>query len=387
MSSETESIPQEHMNAEDGQGGSDSQQDVTPPLTANKDDLSQSTESESSASKQMDKNKKNDGDLPTSSFRTENNMLAIEEAERNLQKQRIEEALTEVHLSWNDTTSAYIQISHRALKRYSEDLYSIVKVMRSYAYSKEDNEMAVITAVYEYISNGLSKYLNLLMYWLQNNEDSSARTIVEGLLKDYEDKLHSRLERYYEKAKIFPSDRSTASASTLKTNTSSQQTKSKKSEKTYDTLSHSSKQIVEQLRADYQEKVVDFNIEQRAILRAKEKAEQEADRLKKDLLETKNLAAQKEQELMEKAIEEKNKLLTEKATQRRKFAAWVEERERINSKLEQQLRSTRDHTALERKKLINQAQETSKRWKSKLRQKYENFKQLLRKFINGMKRK
>ena len=184
------------------------------------------------------------------------------------------------------------------------------------------------------------------MYWLQNNEDNPARKIVEGLLKDYDRVLHSKLDRYYNKAMSSPADRSTASVSTRATKTSSQHTRaSSKTEKSYATLSHTSRQLLDKMRAQYQEQIVDLRIEHNAILRSKEEAERNAEKLKRDILETKNRAAIKQQKLMEEANAEKKRL-----------GAQVAEHEVINARLEQELRTNRDHTALQEQKMINKAE-------------------------------
>ena len=161
MSSNDNIPPQEHPGAEDSKNGSAPESDATPSLTSTEADgkekvtPSQKTPATSSASGTGE----NSSGVLNTSLRTESNILAIENASQNLLRQKIEEALVEVHLSWVGEESAHIPVSHRSLKRYSVDLAGVVKVMRSYAYNDEENEEAVVIAVYNYICKGLSHYL------------------------------------------------------------------------------------------------------------------------------------------------------------------------------------------------------------------------------------
>ena len=62
------------------------------------------------------------------------------------------------------------------------------------------------------------------------------------------------------------------------------------------------------MKTQYQERMADLQLEQNAALRSKEQAEREVEKLKRDLLETKNLAAKTQRTLMETAIKCKNAL-------------------------------------------------------------------------------
>ena len=220
MSAEADTTVQEPNGAEEKEE-STTQSDATPSLSTEENEAAPVYEDEKDPTTTQ---KNGDDNALTSSPRTENNIMEIEAAQQTLIKQQVEDALVEVHLSWLDNVSAETNFTHRALKRYFADLQVVVKVMRSYAYNEEENVNAIVTAVYEYICKGLVRYLDLLMYWLQENEDNPARKIVEDLLKDYEEKLRYKLDRYYTKAMKHPSDRSIASVSTRATNSSSHRT-------------------------------------------------------------------------------------------------------------------------------------------------------------------
>ena len=150
-----------------------------------------------------------------------------EEIKKKQRSDEVEKALIEVYVSWSEEKKTATE-SHRTLQRQEDDLRSLNKIMRSYAYSLEANNPEVINAVHGYIKNAQHVYLNSLMMWLQNNEEESiTKPRIQKLLENFHDKIEPRLERYYKKALISPDQRSNKSLSTNASSTSSTSSRSK----------------------------------------------------------------------------------------------------------------------------------------------------------------
>ena len=133
----------------------------------------------------------------------------------------VDEALREIRRTWVDSPDPSYFSSHRNLTKCARDLKYMKSAMRDYAYSDEKTDPHVIDAVFKYIVEAYSIYLDALYKWISeaNEKKSKKESVpslprVQNLLSEYDSDINEKLKRYCTKAKLAPEQRSEASSRT-----------------------------------------------------------------------------------------------------------------------------------------------------------------------------
>ena len=279
-----------------------------------------------------------------------------EDVKKKQKKEEMDKALVDVYLSWSEETETAIE-SHRTLQRHESDLISLNTVMKSYAYSVEENDPDVVNAVYEYIHNAQEVYLRSLMLWLQENDKDGLKKAnpatprIKVLLDNLHVKLKPKLDRYYGKALKCPEERSERSVSTNSSRTSL----SRKS--TRHTVSETSREILSRMERDHKKALADMEsryvtlkIAHDEMLQNQVKVSNDEAKLKSQLIAVQDAAAQEKRDLMQRHMEEKQELMRDESKAKQHSL----DMERQYGLLQQEMRVTRDRIYLQKQAEIDQ---------------------------------
>ena len=166
----------------------------------------------------------------------------------------VDEALREIRRTWVDSPDPSYFSSHRNLAKCARDLKYMKSAMRDYAYSDKKTDPHVIDAVFKYIVEAYSIYLDALYKWISeaNEKKSKKESVpslprVQNLLSEYDSDINEKLKRYCTKAKLAPEQRSEASSRT----TSISDTVSR--------LSQESQEVIERILQEHGKEMAKMN--------------------------------------------------------------------------------------------------------------------------------
>ena len=136
--------------------------------------------------------------------------------------ERIAFAIDEVKKPWVDDPFKDPLSDHRKLLTSSRELEVMTLVMRDYARNDEVNDEQQLTAILNYIKKAHGIYLKATYTFIEkaegkrkNKESVPALPRVQRLLSTYDPSVIKRLQRYYEKAKLSPENRSELSTKSV----------------------------------------------------------------------------------------------------------------------------------------------------------------------------
>ena len=240
----------------------------------------------------------------------------------------IDEALDEIRQPWVLSKNSSHFSNHRSLIKYWRELKVMVDTLRDYANNNEENNQKVIEAVYEYIMNALSTYLDAVYSWIDDAKHKEKQAIsvpalprVQKLLGLYNPSLKDKIEKYYERALRSPWERSMASSSSSCTSKSAASRFSDESHK----FIHSMMKQHDEEMSKLSEKIVDMTVATQLEQQKRERAEEERKRAKeeqKHIEDEKELLWNKTQEEREFYLKEKGEFLKQKNRMEKEIAQY-----------------------------------------------------------------
>ena len=126
----------------------------------------------------------------------------------------LETVISELRRQWVDLSDSSMFSDHRSLAKYSRELKVMELTPQDLAHSEVENDTMVVEAAYNYILHAHSVYLSAVPKWIEEanakreqNSSVPALPRVQRLLSLYDTSINDTLHRYYERAKLKPSER------------------------------------------------------------------------------------------------------------------------------------------------------------------------------------
>ena len=110
---------------------------------------------------------------------------------RNQNDEAVGAALDEIRTAWVEHPSTPQLISHRHLFRYSQELTVMQITLREYAYSEDNNELDVVNAVFEYVTEHTMFILMHYTHGLKRQVLRSKKVFQYQPCLEYESCYHS----------------------------------------------------------------------------------------------------------------------------------------------------------------------------------------------------
>ena len=134
----------------------------------------------------------------------------------------LEIVMGELRRQWVDLPDPSMFSDHRSLAKYSRELKVMELTLQDLAHSEVENDPMVVEAAYNYILHAHSVYLSAVHKWIEEanakreqNVSVPALPRVQRLLSLYDSSINDTLHRYYERAKLKPSERRERARSTV----------------------------------------------------------------------------------------------------------------------------------------------------------------------------
>ena len=126
----------------------------------------------------------------------------------------LETVVSELRRQWVDLSDPSMFSDYRSLAKYSRELQVMKLTMQDLAHSKVENDPMVVVAAYNYISHAHSVYLSAVHKWIEEANAKKEQNVsvpalprVQRLLSHYDTSINDTVHRYYERAKLKPSER------------------------------------------------------------------------------------------------------------------------------------------------------------------------------------
>ena len=126
----------------------------------------------------------------------------------------LEIVMGELRRQWVDLPDPSMFSDHRSLAKYSREIKVMELILQDLAHSKAENHPMVVEAAYNYILHAHSVYLSAVHKWIEEanakrewNVSVPALPRVQRLLSLHDSSINDTLHRYYERAKLKPSER------------------------------------------------------------------------------------------------------------------------------------------------------------------------------------
>ena len=125
----------------------------------------------------------------------------------------LETVMGELRRQWVDLPDPSMFSDHRSLAKYSRELKVMELTLQDLAHSEVENDPMVVEAAHHYILHAHSVYLSAVHKWIdeanakrEQNVSVPALPRVQRLLSLYDTSINDTLHRYYERAKLKPSE-------------------------------------------------------------------------------------------------------------------------------------------------------------------------------------